>query len=73
MAKISSSGHPLSNDTFPDPMHPLAPEEIEAQGQVKRLIPELPPHLRASTLREDSELLTDLTRLTFPKRWDISD
>ncbi|GFY04010.1 SCY1-like protein 2 [Trichonephila clavipes] len=31
--KISSSGRPLSNDRFPDPMHPLAPEEIEAQGR----------------------------------------
>ncbi|GFS53981.1 e3 ubiquitin-protein ligase DCST1 [Trichonephila clavipes] len=32
MAKMFSSGRPLSGDTFPDPMHPLAPEEIEAQG-----------------------------------------
>ncbi|GFV79278.1 transposable element Tc3 transposase [Trichonephila clavipes] len=33
---MSSSGHPLSNDTFPDPMYPLAPEEIEAQGRADK-------------------------------------
>ncbi|GFW94855.1 hypothetical protein TNCV_3397351 [Trichonephila clavipes] len=32
MAKMPSSGCPLSNDTFPDSMHPLAQEEREAQG-----------------------------------------
>ncbi|GFX76336.1 uncharacterized protein TNCV_592991 [Trichonephila clavipes] len=31
MAKMSSTGRPLSNDTFSDSMHPFAPEEIEAQ------------------------------------------
>ncbi|GFX73762.1 hypothetical protein TNCV_4290781 [Trichonephila clavipes] len=30
---MSSSGHSLSNETFHDPMHLLASEEIEAQGR----------------------------------------
>ncbi|GFY05958.1 reverse transcriptase domain-containing protein [Trichonephila clavipes] len=33
---MSFSGRPLSNDTFHDPMHPLAPEEIEAQGRTDK-------------------------------------
>ncbi|GFU83244.1 hypothetical protein TNCV_3738551 [Trichonephila clavipes] len=33
MAKMSFTGRPLSNDTFPYPMHLLAPEEIKAQGR----------------------------------------
>ncbi|GFW27798.1 hypothetical protein TNCV_766791 [Trichonephila clavipes] len=36
MAKISSTGCPLSNDTFLDPIHPLAPDEIEAQGRADK-------------------------------------
>ena len=34
--KKSSSGRPLSNDTSPDPMRPLAPEEIEVQSLVNK-------------------------------------
>ncbi|GFU38066.1 uncharacterized protein TNCV_4275731 [Trichonephila clavipes] len=52
MAKMSSSCRPLSNNTFPDPMHPLTPEEIEAQVNGDRyramitnfFIPELNNH-----------------------------
>ncbi|GFS73308.1 hypothetical protein TNCV_4711881 [Trichonephila clavipes] len=33
MEKMSSTRRPLSRDTFSDPMHHLAPEEIEAQGR----------------------------------------
>ncbi|GFX56147.1 hypothetical protein TNCV_3062331 [Trichonephila clavipes] len=33
MAKLSSCGHRLSNDTFLDPMRPLAPEEIEVKNR----------------------------------------
>ncbi|GFX34791.1 hypothetical protein TNCV_2515061 [Trichonephila clavipes] len=33
---MSSSGCPLLNDAFPDPMHPSAPEEIEAQGRADK-------------------------------------
>lgn len=33
---ISSSGRPLSNDISPDPMCPLAPEEVEAQDRADK-------------------------------------
>ncbi|GFW62183.1 hypothetical protein TNCV_1686141 [Trichonephila clavipes] len=36
LAKMSSTGHHLSTDTFYDPMLPLAPEEIEAQGRADK-------------------------------------
>ncbi|GFV31089.1 hypothetical protein TNCV_4493711 [Trichonephila clavipes] len=33
---MSFTGRPLSSDTFPDPMHPLAPEEIKPQGRADK-------------------------------------
>ncbi|GFX18804.1 hypothetical protein TNCV_4143251 [Trichonephila clavipes] len=36
ITKMSSTSRSLSNDTFPDPMRPLAPEEIEAQGRADK-------------------------------------
>ncbi|GFW51430.1 uncharacterized protein TNCV_4211081 [Trichonephila clavipes] len=36
MEKMSSTGRRLSNDIFPDPMHLLTPEEIEAQGRADK-------------------------------------
>ncbi|GFY24698.1 hypothetical protein TNCV_1017441 [Trichonephila clavipes] len=37
---MSSSCRLLSNDTFPNPMHPLAPEDIEAQGRAGKKKPD---------------------------------